>query len=177
MDRKEKENIRTNLNRQKLKEQGICCKCWKNEIDGNTSSCKGCKEKFKKRVVDAVSAGLCSRCLKNPLHSGKCCRECISKLKDSREEIRDMVFCAYGGYECVCCGESEKSFLSIDHIENNGNLLRKEQGSGNPFYKWLIKNEYPEGYQVLCMNCQFGKSKFGICPHKLVNQDRIPASL
>jgi hypothetical protein len=28
---------------------------------------------------------------------------------------------------------------------------------GLEFYRWLIKNNYPEGYQTLCMNDQFIK--------------------
>lgn len=169
MDEKEKENIRTSNNRKKLKEKGICCKCWKNPIDGNTSSCKVCKNKYKKRIKKAFKEGFCSRCLKEPIHSGKACKVCIDKLSVYRKSIRDKVFCAYGGYKCSCCGESEESFLSIDHIENNGNVLRKtlKQGSGHALYFWLVKNNYPKEYQVLCMNCQFGKAKFGVCPHKL----------
>lgn len=164
--RKEKEKIRTANNRKILKEKGICCKCWREKIDGNTVSCKKCKLKYKNRKTEALDNGFCNRCFKNVLSSGTCCEECLAKLKTSRAIIRDKVFVAYGGYRCACCGESEPDFLTIDHIENNGHLLRKEQGSGNPFYQWLIKNKFPNGYQVLCMNCQIGKSKFGICPHK-----------
>ena len=27
------------------------------------------------------------------------------------------------------------------------------------------KNNYPEGFQVLCSNCNFAKGKYGSCPH------------
>jgi ribosome-binding protein aMBF1 (putative translation factor) len=27
-----------------------------------------------------------------------------------RNRIKDAVFAAYGGYKCVCCGETEKAF-------------------------------------------------------------------
>jgi len=51
--------------------------------------------------------------------------------------------------------------LSIDHIEGNGAKERKELDTeGQAFYSWLIKNNYPEGYQVLCMNCQWKKRQF-----------------
>ena len=45
--------------------------------------------------------------------------------------------------------------LSIDHINSDGASHRKEVGNG--MYRWLLKNNFPEGFQVLCMNCQFIK--------------------
>jgi hypothetical protein len=54
--------------------------------------------------------------------------------------------------------------LSIDHINGNGaehrrELKRTTGGStgGHDFYRWLKNNNFPDGYQVLCMNCQFIK--------------------
>jgi hypothetical protein len=50
--------------------------------------------------------------------------------------------------------------LSIDHIYGKGAKQRKElgwRGKGVSFYLWLIKQGYPKGYQVLCMNCQWIK--------------------
>ena len=74
---------------------------------------------------------------------------------------------AYGGYQCACCGETEPLFLTIDHINNDGNKHRKKfQSRGDGLYKWLKHNNYPEGFQVLCMNCNHGKRRNGgICPH------------
>lgn len=73
--------------------------------------------------------------------------------------------------KCACCGETEICFLSIDHINGGGNKERK-QIKGN-FYLWFINNNFPEGYQVLCMNCQFGrKCNKGICPHQELKQSR-----
>ena len=86
---------------------------------------------------------------------------------------KELVFAAYGGYRCNCCGETEKLFLTIDHIDNNGaterkQLFGKRASAGYPFYKWLVKNDFPPGYQVLCMNCNFGKRmNNGVCPHKI----------
>jgi hypothetical protein len=93
-----------------------------------------------------------------------------AKTKRLQAQLRDQVFTAYGGYKCACCGETERMFLSIDHINNDGNVERKSgayRGSGNAFYGWLRKNGFPPGYQVLCMNCQVGKHKNGgVCPHQ-----------
>src|ERR1039458_4628209 len=37
-----------------------------------------------------------------------------------RANTKALTFAAYGGYECKCCGETEKAFLTIDHINNDG---------------------------------------------------------
>jgi len=55
--------------------------------------------------------------------------------------------------KCVKCGFSDLRALSIDHIYGNGAKHRKQIGS--VIYRWLKKNNYPPGYRVLCMNCQF----------------------
>jgi hypothetical protein len=47
--------------------------------------------------------------------------------------------------------------LTIDHPNNDGAKERKAVGSGTSFYVWLKKHNYPEGYQVLCNNCQLKK--------------------
>jgi hypothetical protein len=59
--------------------------------------------------------------------------------------------------KCQRCGFSDIRALSIDHINNDGSKHRKEIGKGRAIYYWLKNNNYPEGYQVLCMNCQFIK--------------------
>ena len=66
---------------------------------------------------------------------------------------------AYGGYVCRWCGIDEPMVLCIDHVDNNGREHRRQLGSlgGHKFYKWLRDNGYPEGFQVLCMNCNHGK--------------------
>ncbi len=46
--------------------------------------------------------------------------------------------------------------LSIDHIHGDGAKHKREIGKsgGGAIYQWLKKQEYPEGFQTLCMNCQ-----------------------
>lgn len=69
----------------------------------------------------------------------------------------------YGG-RCACCGESRFEFLSIDHINGGGNQHRKL--IGNKVWRWLIKNDFPQGFRVLCHNCNqsLGYNKY--CPHQ-----------
>jgi len=70
---------------------------------------------------------------------------------------------------CSCCNEKHWEFLEIDHINNDGAKHRKELGlnkGGTQFFRWLIKNNFPEGFQVLCRNCNWAKYRYGKCPHK-----------
>jgi len=63
---------------------------------------------------------------------------------------------------CVLCGFKDVRALTIDHIDGGGIKHRQElakTGVRLPgtwyFYRWLRDSNYPEGYRVLCMNCQF----------------------
>lgn len=66
---------------------------------------------------------------------------------------------------CRCCGETTLEFLAIDHVMDNGSLDRSRGLKGNTLHRWLIRNNYPPGYQTLCFNCNAGK-RFGggTCP-------------
>lgn len=83
--------------------------------------------------------------------------------------LRMATLMAYGGPVCACCHETMDQFLSLDHIHNNGAAQRRElgpKGLGVVFYAWLKKHQFPPGFQVLCMNCNFGKRmNDGVCPH------------
>ena len=73
---------------------------------------------------------------------------------------------AYGGV-CDCCGEDDIRFLTIDHINNDGAEHRRQIGNGGvTLYNWLKKNDWPEGFRVLCANCNLGRHwNGGTCPH------------
>lgn len=98
-----------------------------------------------------------------------------AKLRQAKRRIHDKhaVFMHYGGYVCACCGETEKLFLQLDHIENDGGHFRRNvikaktgNGAGEETYAWIIKNNFPPGFQVLCANCNWGKRmNKGVCPH------------
>lgn len=83
-----------------------------------------------------------------------------------RDAAKDRVFEHYGE-SCGCCGESTRVFLAIDHIENNGAQHRREVNvSGDSVYRWLVRNDFPEGFQTLCHNCNWAKYALGSCPHQ-----------
>lgn len=90
------------------------------------------------------------------------------------KQLRHEAIMAYGGYECVCCGETTPEFLSLDHANNDGAAHRRSlgyrrngDGASSSTLRWLKANGYPAGFQVLCMNCNFGKAiNKGVCPHE-----------
>lgn len=89
--------------------------------------------------------------------------------KVRHENLKQQVYNHYKAI-CVCCGEITPAFLSLDHIENDGAQWRRQRSQGREvFYRWIIKNNFPASLQVLCMNCQWGKRKLGVCPHQVSN--------
>ncbi len=73
-----------------------------------------------------------------------------------RWELKMAALAQYG-LVCVHCGFDDPRALQIDHIEDNGWEERKKLGgqsnAGWNFYRWLKKQNWPEGYQTLCANC------------------------
>lgn len=86
-------------------------------------------------------------------------KEAIRAENQARHlNVKNKILDHYGN-ECVHCGYSDFRALQLDHINNNGNVERKavskdgQRFSGWKFYDWVIKQGYPEGYQILCANC------------------------
>lgn len=81
----------------------------------------------------------------------------IERRKKYDQRIKLDVLTHYGNGipKCVLCGHARLTSLSIDHINGGGCKHKKEVVKGKNFYCWLIKNNYPEGFRTLCLNCQF----------------------
>lgn len=126
--------------------------------------------------VRRYAAGLCRDCggsedVKTRRDSSicnNCWKDYKQKYYDSK---RELVFSHYG-YYCSCCGEATKEFLSIDHVNNDGNLHIWPSGTritGVHLYQKIVAAGFPDIYQVYCMNCNFGKRmNNGVCPHKML---------
>jgi hypothetical protein len=160
--------------RNKNKEKGLCVFCTKPALPDKTT----CEYHLQKRTnfrKHCREKGICPQCgeLKsNPKNTY--CDEHQShwKIRKHAEglRIKKEVINYYNELsQCVCCGESNLVFLTIDHMDNNGAEHRKKINRfGEGFYRWLISNNFPNGYQVLCFNCNCGrKINGGICPHKI----------
>ena len=55
--------------------------------------------------------------------------------------------------DCLVC---DIDMLTIDHV-NGGGMDHRRLIGARTIYRWLIKNGFPEGFQVLCMNHNFKK--------------------
>lgn len=79
-------------------------------------------------------------------------------------KILIIQFYSNNTYECKFCKENNLKELSIDHINGGGKKHRREikKKGGCEFYKWLIRNGLPEGYQILCLTCNSGKNERNI---------------
>ena len=109
------------------------------------------------------------------------------KKKNNRDEKRLKILQEYSKRHsksdvpcCRCCGEhSHVDFLSIDHILGKKEmdlipeLVEIEYSSKSKDLKlsnWIIDNNFPEYFQVLCHNCNFAKGikrNNHTCPHEM----------
>jgi hypothetical protein len=104
------------------------------------------------------------------------------RLRNYRQKFRDKVLAHYGR-RCACCGESIEEFLTIDHVQGGGNVhrrtLRAVGGATYKLYRWLVENNFPDGFQLLCFNCNIAKGQYGECPHErqCLNTQPLPKRL
>jgi hypothetical protein len=80
--------------------------------------------------------------------------------RKTQDKLRAKVFGHYG-LTCACCGTAER--LSIDHV-NGGGRQHREEVLGEDrfwdtaaFYRWLVNNDFPDGFQTLCCPCNSSK--------------------
>ena len=94
-------------------------------------------------------------------------------MKKSYMHYRMIVLQHYskGVPQCACCGELIYEFLTIDHVEGKKKWNHDLSYVGHKLYRWLIRNGFPDGFKVLCCNCNFAKGRRdgdGICPHETI---------
>ena len=91
---------------------------------------------------------------------------------------------------CNCCGEnSHVDFLTIDHIagknqmDSEPELIKLGYSSklkGKGLINWIIENNYPKGFQILCHNCNVAKGLIGndnTCTHETIHQEETFARM
>lgn len=167
----------------------------KNNIDGKHYYCTGCCSKYQRnkyakdtgRTIDQVGLRKskiingkkwCSRCglwrdtkdfYKRLDDLSYECRSCIRINGTNNRRLHNKILKtefieAYGG-GCVCCGETEFDFLTIEHIRYKGYKLIDSNG-----YELLRKlkalNWPKKEYTVLCYNCNLSTKYGKVCPHK-----------
>jgi hypothetical protein len=121
---------------------------------------------------------LCYNCNSGRATNGGICPHKAQKRNKTVHHRRTKlkVFNHYGR-KCACCGESNDGLLSIDHINGCKREMREQHGLGSHFYRWLVRNHFPEGFQTLCLSCNMGRSRNGgICPHKMLIPESDPVT-
>ena len=86
-----------------------------------------------------------------------------ASTKQYRDGIFEATIAVLGG-KCVWCGEFEKEFLTIDHVDNDGNSERKF-GSIGWKRKILDGKSDISKYRVLCHNCNLGRYRLDPVHH------------
>ena len=99
------------------------------------------------------------------------------KAVAKREKLKVEVFSHYSKKIsssdipcCACCGENTSiKFLTVDHIDGRKTMDHIKSLSGIKLCHWLLKNNFPDGIQILCWNCNSTKGLYGKCPHQKLN--------
>lgn len=143
-------------------EMNLCTGCGERPPEPDRKKCQKCSNKDK------------SWCDKNRHRIKSYCESRKSQNLLDRQNRKQRIFDHYGT-KCLCCGEYILLLLTIDHIHENGAEHRRQvfpnrkdrTPGGDNFYRWLEKNQYPDGFQTLCYNCNIGKYRNGgVCPHQ-----------
>ena len=93
-------------------------------------------------------------------------RAVIDRNYKHRKKKQVLGHYSNGKLKCACCGFAQYDGLSIDHIEGRKKWGHGDDMKGFKLYHWLKKNNFPKGFQVLCMNCNQAKRDNSICPHE-----------
>jgi len=105
----------------------------------------------------------------NKTHKRK--RDCRENNRNSVKRAKNQVFTILG-HKCVCCGETTKEFLSLDHILGRGGKIRRgKRGKGRAYWTEILKEGVPKDkYRTLCFNCNLSRGFLGYCPHEINKQ-------
>jgi hypothetical protein len=99
------------------------------------------------------------------------------KLKKHYDRIKEKIIAFYiysnGNMQCLLCGNSEFICLGLDHI-GGGTQHRKLIAKANyNIYNLLRQQNFPDGYRLLCQNCNFTTYLDGlIIRHKIMAKCR-----
>lgn len=140
-----------------------------NRISGTFDTCRLCggpKTKFiKDRGLRCEPCWIAKR-QRNRGTTGYIRRKTCKRVRSAKIKIEVLSWYGGGVAACVCCKESAREFLCIDHTKGGGSKHRKEKGlSGERMYRWLKRNGFPAGYRTLCQNCNSSLGAWGYCPH------------
>jgi hypothetical protein len=110
----------------------------------------------------------CKVCSRAYVNQNRATRpEAVRKRQRELYSLRRMRVINHYGGKCACCLITEPVFLTVDHYNDDGSKHRDNLpfgGTAGVIYNWIIKNEFPATFQILCFNCNYAKAHGG-CPH------------
>lgn len=147
----------------------VTCPCTRNFVVPGRKKCGDCLQTARDRYWTRRNLGLCKRCPAKAVVGQSLCIEHRNRALVDLEEIRSLVYRHYGN-RCKCCGERNWLYLTLDHILSNGKQQRSESNTkgGLMFFRWVIKQGFPDDLQILCANCHIAKTRKGVC-HERTN--------
>jgi len=169
------------MSRAAPKEPRVCFRCLESyhALCGNQKYCSSCqgpagreRARLYSRIYYRANREMCIELTRRSQQKNR-----ESYLRTRREyeakKIRRVIPLVLGHYSggsfvCGCCGQSERDFLTIDHVDGQGYKMKRELGvprGGSELYRWLVRNQFPPGFAVLCANCNSSKGKHGLCVH------------
>src|SRR3954454_8102912 len=118
------------------KNRNLCLDC-KNPPEKDRVRCALCAEHHRNKAREAY----------NPIGAPR--RGYITQSK-YRTSLREAILELYGN-KCICCGQTNKKYLELDHINNDGNLHRRNGSSA--YYRDILTKGSKHPIQLLCANC------------------------
>lgn len=113
----------------------------------NPDKVKACYHRYKERHQMLVRMRNRDWHIKNKL---------AKSAKHERDKEAVINVLTNGEGTCRWCGQGDLDVLCLDHVNDNGAAHRRTIKTTNS-YQWIIKHGYPEGFQVLCFNCNMKK--------------------
>lgn len=129
--------------------------------DGRASHCRSCVKEWAAAHPEQAASRQARWKERNPEKSARSQRF-FANRKTAARRVAVIHYYSSGANICACCGSAER--LTIDHIYGGGTEHRKAiRATGAPFYRWLVAQSFPPGYQVLCMDCNVSKGTGESC--------------
>ena len=146
----------------------ICRICKQMPPEPGKCRCKACADKENaaiqaKRLAKKL-AGICRQCNMPVVGYSWFCENHLRLQREHKYEQASKAFEVLDG-KCFGCGETERRFLTFDHVENDGAFDRRNNLGPRNIASGIIRGDHLDRIQCLCYNCQRAKQRNdGILP-------------
>jgi hypothetical protein len=147
---------------------GLCRDCGNVPPRTGRKICLNCHvartERQSRRAAKLKASGQCVQCRALAVEGKTLCQQCsdfaIESARHRRRENKLAVIERFGG-KCSECGESDIRTLTIDHVNNDGNIEcagKSKRITSVEFYARLVKDARARiDLKLLCFNCHAKK--------------------